>query len=653
MIRLLRSLRALIALELRRYWIVLPIGVFLGLVAFSSPSIPVLSLASNSDSRSLIAVLAAGIAGALFLTTLVSTTWVRGLAGGEFQFLFARPLSAWQIWLARLVASSALSVLTVCLALVPTLLTEGLDQRHYLWPSLRSSWYVVVALACLVIAASIGNALVLHLRAPSVFSLCTLLLIAGAGVIAFHLYSTSGLWPEGSFELTLAGSGLVLVGGMLAGSFLQVRASRANLREAQRSHAGPAIFGALLACVVFWAVSERIFRPTPRSLEFDRVSSLTVSTSGNMVVLGLSQPFHSLGLFLMNPTSGRWSLMRAGGLLLHENQPLAAMAETSGATLARAPAIRRVSLWSWHYYSIPAGPPREVDLESLTGGSRVVSIALAPDGGSGAILSEEELVIATLPELMPTCRLNVTAGLNFVGRMPATWYIDSGKLAGFHWSTEFAPRLFVVDVPSCRFDDLVVSNRDREHTFLDSVSPSGEVLVFRHSSGRRAEDVYSLLDLGQSAPEAVPLPIETGELLGLVALDSGGALVRLSHDDGSSLVHVSPYGELARVGPLPEGRIPQMVACDGDSKALVAVQPGRDLTKWSFYLVDIAARAIASGPRGRAGWPLDPWHGKGQAVLLEEGSNDLLISDPSCTWKRHHQQLLASGLSAAEVGAKQ
>jgi len=647
--------RSVVVLEVHRQWRVLPIGVFLGLVAFASPSIPILSSTAGGDSRSLMTVLVASIAGALLLTTLVSTTWVRGLANREFEFLFSRPLSAWQIWLARFVASSSLYLLTVGLSLAPTLLTEGLDRRHYFWSSLRTSWYVVLAVAAasLVIAASIGNALVLHLRAPSIHSLWILLAFVLAGIFAYYIHSTSGLWPEGSFELTLAGAGLVLAGGLLAASYRQVRASRGGHLEAQRAHAGPAVLAVLLACALVWAISDRIFRPTPGSLDFNQVSSFTASQAGSIVVLGLARPFPSLGLFLVNPTSGRWSRMRAGGFLHHESGPFAAMARASGATLAKAPAQRRESFWSWHYYSAPGGPAREVDLESLTRGSPIVSIALAPGGESGAILSEDEIVIATLPGLRPICRREMTAGLTFGGRMPATWYVDSGELAGFHWSNEWEPRLFVIEVASCRLDELVVSNRGREHTYLDSVSPSGKVLVLRHSSGRSAEDLYSVLDLGKPALEAVPLPIEHEEILSLVALDSGGSLVRIGHDGGSSLIQVSPHGQLARVGPLPEGHVAEMVACDGDSKALVATQSGRDFTRWSFILLDLATRAIASGPTGRSGWPLDPWHERSRAVLLEEGSNDLLISDPSCIWKRHHQELLASGRSVAEVGAKQ
>lgn len=654
MIRPLRSLRSFIALEFLRHWRVLPVGVFLGLVAFVSPSIPILSPAAGGDSRSLMTVLVASIAGALLLATLVATTWVRGLADREFEFLYARPLSARQIWFARIFASSAHYVLTVFLALAPTLLTEGLDQRHYFWSSLRPSWHVVVAvaLAFLVIAASIGNALVLHLRAPSIFSLWTLLCTAAAGLLTYRLSSTSGLWPESSLELTLAGAGLVLASGMLAGSFCQVRASRAGHREAQRSHAVPAMVSAVLAGIAFWAASERIFRPSPRSLDFEQVSSFTMSKSGNLVVLGLSRPFPSLGLFLMSPESGRWTRMRAGGWLHHEPPPLAAMATVSGATLAKVPAPREDPFWRWRYYSAPGEPPREIDLQSLTGSSPVVSLALAPDGGSGAILTEEQLVIATFPDLRPICRLDATAGLVLVGRMPATWYSDRGKLAGFHWSTDWAPSLYVVDIAACRFDNLEVPNRSREHTYLDSVSPSGEVLAFRHSSGRRsADDLYSLVDLGQPAPQAVPLPIGPGEVLGLAALDSGGVLVRLRGDGGVHLVRVAPRGELARLGPLPYGHVPEMIACDGDSKALVAVEADREFTRRSFYVVDFATQAIATGPTGRSGWPLDSWRGRSHAVLLEEGSNDLLLSDPSCTWKRHRQQLLLSGLSAVDAAS--
>jgi len=113
-----KGLGAVATLEFERRWTLLALGIAFGLLPFVI--VPLFGV-HESETQGIALVLALLLGSATAL--LLGTTAIAGdLAGGRLGFYFNRPLSWWQIWGGKLLATVGLTLASILLVVLPSLL---------------------------------------------------------------------------------------------------------------------------------------------------------------------------------------------------------------------------------------------------------------------------------------------------------------------------------------------------------------------------------------------------------------------------------------------------------------------------------------------------------------------------------------------------
>lgn len=263
----MKGFAAVFGREIQDRRLLLVAGALAGLVPFATPLLTAHGGQTASTTRLQVALAISLVAGAVLALLLGATVVAGDLAERRLGFYFSRPLPAWAIWAGKMGAAVALTLLTSCLVLLPTLLFGGSPRSGLADLNGGTLAAALAGLGGAIALVSCSHAVSVILRQRSAW---VVLDLAASGLVAGALWAIcSGFLAWGAVDTSqrvLLGFAAFAAAVAAVAGAVQVIAGRVDGRRAHRCLSLSLWSGLLAGVLLLSGYAWWFLHPAPEDL---------------------------------------------------------------------------------------------------------------------------------------------------------------------------------------------------------------------------------------------------------------------------------------------------------------------------------------------------------------------------------------------------